>query len=278
MKIFRNSLYFLLLFKLWSCTSQTAPEDNNPLDPDNPEFEEPKATLIPPSPAEGDTINQTSVEFKWEGIESNSTFEYKLQEVDSDLITTSEFSIEYSYLDDKEYTFQVEEIFETGHDNPDSITYRDFTINAVQNGVILYPYKYNVNDEEIFGLEILVDELNSIPMGFNLVIQFDGSIFNVQNIDDSGYFGVNEDKIFVSQVNECENITGYSCLEINLVNLNLLQEIELSGKLIDLTFSVIQDSLSGTKSISFTNQCAIKDTNNDEMTDVEWRGSIIDFN
>ena len=83
----------LILF-LFACGE---PEFDNPVDPDNPDFEIPE-TVILSGPQEGETVDASSVTFSWEGNEQAVEYAYQLNEGGWSQ-WTKEPSITLNYLD-----------------------------------------------------------------------------------------------------------------------------------------------------------------------------------
>lgn len=118
-------LLFSLIF--WTCL--TEPEFDNPLDPDNPDFEPPE-TIIIGGPAEGEIVSESIVTFHWKGNEHASEYATNLNNIGWSAWSLNT-EINYEYLDEDDYTFQVKSRYSTG-DEDDSPAEIHFTIDAIQ--------------------------------------------------------------------------------------------------------------------------------------------------
>lgn len=124
-------LFPLLAFLIAACTETAIDKEFvNYVDPDNPYFIPPRAT-IEKGPVNGAELSTTSVEYSWSGENPNgaSTFKYLLTGNKTDSSDWSDLAyIEFTQLGNGTYTFKVLEKYSSGIIQKDT-TERTFHID-----------------------------------------------------------------------------------------------------------------------------------------------------
>jgi hypothetical protein len=96
----------LLLVGMMACeTLPEEPEYDNPIIPDDPNFELPQTTITS-GPSEEAVVDTHTVTFMWIGNQEGMDFTYRLYEGDWSA-WSSDTSVTYAYLDEGDYLFEV---------------------------------------------------------------------------------------------------------------------------------------------------------------------------
>jgi len=172
-KIFGN--LFLMLF-LFACGE---PEFDNPVDPDNPDFEIPE-TIILSGPQEGETVDTSSVTFSWEGNEQAVEYAYQLNEGGWSL-WTKEPSITLNYLDEGDHYFQVKSryISEDEDETPAEI---NFTVDAVHGPALrVFPLLTTTSVSQPTIIEIYMEEVENI-MASEFSVSYNPLLVTVESV------------------------------------------------------------------------------------------------
>ena len=127
------NILLISIILLMSCIEAPVElECDNPMDPNCPNYESPKAEIISPSPADSSTITNNAVNIAWRGKQSSSTFKFTLNKLGEniawsgwDSITTTSYN---NLSDETSYTFYVKERYST-LDEQKTPTSRTFTVD-----------------------------------------------------------------------------------------------------------------------------------------------------
>ena len=175
-----------VVFVLFGCEKVEKPVYDNTIDPLNKNFVLPQATITN-SFSQGSVLNQTTITFLWDGINSNSSYSYMLKGYD-DIFSAWLVGVNtatYSYLDEGNYTFFVKERYNTEivQVTPDSLA---FTIDAVTNcAILLRKWAADAINGEIFSLYIDVENVSKLK-GLTTVIEFPSDNCTFQSAEQVG--------------------------------------------------------------------------------------------
>ena len=149
---------------------------DNPLDPLNPEYQEPTVTIL--SPSDQQTINTDKVEIILQGNELVTEYRYKIVTSDaykaagwSDWVSSNNLSLEF--LNEYTYTINAQSRYlneETSEEA--SVT---FTVDALQSSsLLLYPRQVEPSANSTFKVELYAHSLSNVS-ALEYVIAFDPS-------------------------------------------------------------------------------------------------------
>jgi len=188
-----------------------------------------RPTTIITSPASGQTIDTTSVEFTWE-VQEGAECRYALNSTGFTEWATIT-SITYQYLDEGQHTFSVQSRFNPliEEETPVSI---NFTVDALQGpGLRVYMLKTNAAIGEEVELYIYAEEFESV-MAVEFQIEYDNSILNPISLSQGDLLLESSGgALFITDIAD----------DVIEVNLGLLdgETINGSGALLQLTFEAI---------------------------------------
>ena len=133
-----------LLLALGGCGQKpTAPAHTNPADPDNPDYQSP-GVVMTGGPAEGSTVTVNDVSFTWSGTGSAALYSYSLDNPLDWSGWSADSSKSYSNLSEGLHTFRVKAADIGGYQGDTVIAARSFTVNQVNNTLLLYPPSVSV--------------------------------------------------------------------------------------------------------------------------------------
>ena len=181
---------FILLFFL-GCETFDLKTDN-PLDPLNPEYQEPTVTIL--SPSDQQTINTDKVDVVLQGNELVSDYRYEI--VTSDVYKSADWSswsssnkVSLEFLNEYTYTVNVQSRYlneETSEEA--SVT---FTVDALQSGsLLLYPRQVEPSANSTFKVELYAHSLSNVS-ALEYVIEFDPSKISFTESSSNTYGDVN---------------------------------------------------------------------------------------
>jgi hypothetical protein len=196
--------WIIPLLVIFACSphQELTPPDN-PLDPDNPDYEPPMATIT--SGQVNDSIITTeSVTFTWEGNSITKDFSYRFDNGEwSNWIT--ERTETFDYLDEIAHRFELRARGENDEvqEIPDVC---DFTIDAVKGAsLILFPYCQTSSVDDTLTVAVMLEEVTDI-LGAEFTLDYDPAGF--QFIDSqTGTFADSLDAIGL-QIVESDLVLG----------------------------------------------------------------------
>ncbi|MFA4906743.1 MAG: cohesin domain-containing protein [archaeon] len=167
--------WMALLIGLFSCSprEELAPPDN-PLDPDNPDYESPTATITS-GQVNGSIMTTESVTFTWEGNSITKDFSYRFDDGEWSDWTTIR-TVTFAYLDELAHRFEVHARGE--NDEIQEIpTSNDFTTDAVVGAsLILFPYCQTKNVGDTMTVAVMLEEVTDI-LGAEFTLTYDPAGF-----------------------------------------------------------------------------------------------------
>ena len=168
------------------------PIQDNPLDPDNPDYDPPSVTLIS-APTEGETINVYDLSLSWTGNDNVTDFRWKFEGgawVDWQNIT----SVDWNYLDEGNHSFSLQSRYITG--DTSLVLKRNFIVDAVTGPALMfYPRAHIVSSDTIITFQILVEEVTNLT-GAQFSINFDSNKLDILSITQGAMLQISGQSIF----------------------------------------------------------------------------------
>jgi len=167
--------WMALLIGLFSCSphEELAPPDN-PLDPDNPDYE-PPAVVITYGIMDGGVLMTDSATFSWEGNSITKDFSYRFDNGEWSNWTTIQ-TVTFSYLDEMAHRFEVRARGENDEIQEIPAT-SDFTTDAVDGAsLILFPYRQTSNVGDTLTVAVMLEEVTNI-LGAEFTLTYDPTGF-----------------------------------------------------------------------------------------------------
>lgn len=162
----------------------TGPVDDNPLDPDSPDYVPPVIT-IKTGPPDHSVLATDAVTFTFSGNTNVEQFRYWLSGRDSgwrtwDTVTT----VSYLYLDEGDYIFYLSGRSSLHYEVHDTVR---FTINNVAGPALMLTPKYvEVGLNQQFTLGIRAEEVADLMLA-EAVVVFDRDYFQVVKVDTGSF-------------------------------------------------------------------------------------------
>ena len=264
-------IYIILIaLLLFSCGVDDV-EYDNPLDPGNPDYEEPNTTIS--SPQQGITYYEHSFVAMWSGNKEDMSFRTKLDDDNwsHQLSDANWYSYEFmnlEYLDEGNHTFVVQGRYVSGdvEPQPDSVS---FSINAVGGPALRFYHMQTtalVNDQ--ITLDIYAEEVSNIA-GAEIIIDFDPTMVRV----DGWNIGQFMETAGVDPLSftEIDNTGGEARLNIGVMGVNP-DDVYGTGIIASLQLTLLA---TGQTELTFNNQTAFRDKDNNEVDIVETVKGII---
>lgn len=251
----KNIISIIILFLFWSC--ELAPEFDNPLDPDNPEYETPETTILG-GPSEGEIVDESTVTFSWEGNEQAVVYSTNLNNLGWSN-WTSNTDITFDYLDEGGYTFQVKCKYSTG-DEDESPAEINFTVDAIQGQSLrIYPLLIETTVNQTQTVSVFMEEVENV-MTTEFDITYDPLLVTLQNVTEgeliTDFAG---ESVMIYEIIEND---GYNSIQMNLgVALGDNPGLTGTGSVVDIEFLPVSI---GSFNIE-VNDLAFRDYNNLEI-------------
>lgn len=171
----------LLLLGLLACsTLPNEPEFDNPIIPDDPNYEPPQTTITS-GPAEGAVVDNHTVTFAWTGNQESMTFAYRLND---GLWSTwsADTTVTYTYQDEGDYLFVVKGRYASGVEE-DTAASRSYTIDDIHGPALrLSPRYQEVASGNIFTVEVMLEEVANV-FAVKAVLTFDPAKLQVSDVE-----------------------------------------------------------------------------------------------
>ncbi|CUS76321.1 cohesin domain-containing protein [Candidatus Kryptobacter tengchongensis] len=151
-------LKFLFLSFIFFLFSSCKREFHNPLDPESPAYIPPSVEIV--SPVENETINSTSVTILWFGNRPDvNEYRYRLIDYSDWSEWTNATSATFDYLDDVEYTFEIEVRYRGSTDVRRFS--RKFKVDAVKGPTLkFYKLRNIVKLGNEFYISVWIEDIN----------------------------------------------------------------------------------------------------------------------
>ena len=243
--------------------------DDNPLDPDNPDYESPLA-IISEGPANGSTINDDFTTFKWYGNNNQCEFSYRLNNNDwspwsTDTVTTLD------YLDEINHVFQVKAKYSSDSVQhvPSTVT---FTVDAIEGPALwLYHKKVETSVNDTFSIYVMAEEVTELAI-MSVVLNFDPAYLQIQEYEICENDSILNGSEFF-KVNKCDNTNGQLTVYLALES-SEQGSLNGSGPIIRVVFKAVQR---GTTNITFDDGCYFRKANNNPIEIISKVSSLIEI-
>ena len=248
----RLSIIIVLLF--WSCEEIVVQQDN-PLDPGNPEYDPPVITFVS-GPGGGETISTSEATFSWEGNDLVSEYRTKINN-DPWGDWADHTSITLQYLDEGGYTFSIQGRYTT--EDTSAVISNNFSVDAVQGPALMFYPRANfssVGSNVTF--QVLAEEVTSLTAAqFN--VTFDPSKLEIVSVTQGSLLQISGESIFST---EFDNQAG----SLSVITAALggdLPSVDGTGVLLELVLSV---KATGTSNLEFDGTELLRDPDNNNIS------------
>ena len=248
----RLFIVFILLF--WSCEEIVVQQDNL-LDPGNPEYDPPVITFVS-GPGGGETISTSEATFSWEGNDLVSEYRTKINN-DPWGDWADHTSITLQYLDEGGYTFSIQGRYTT--EDTSAVISNNFSVDAVQGPALMFYPRANfssVGSNVTF--QVLAEEVTSLTAAqFN--VTFDPSKLEIVSVTQGSLLQINGESIFST---EFDNQAG----SLSVITAALggdLPSVDGTGVLLEL---VLEVKATGTSNLEFDGTELLRDPDNNNIS------------
>ena len=248
----RLFIVFILLF--WSCEEIVVQQDN-PLDPGNPEYDPPVITFVS-GPGGGETISTSEATFSWEGNDLVSEYRTKINN-DPWGDWADHTSITLQYLDEGGYTFSIQGRYTT--EDTSAVISNNFSVDAVQGPALMFYPRANfssVGSNVTF--QVLAEEVTSLTAAqFN--VTFDPSKLEIVSVTQGSLLQISGESIFST---EFDNQAG----SLSVITAALggdLPSVDGTGVLLEL---VLEVKATGTSNLEFDGTELLRDPDNNNIS------------
>ncbi len=176
---------FFAIFVFIGCniiTEPAPPERANPIDPANPNFQQPRAEIVS-GPGDNSTVTTHTVTFQWRGNQADSLmlFSFKLDNQNWSNWSQNK-TVTYEYLDEGSHTFYVKAKYINNIEQQTPTTVK-FNVDAVKGPSLMFvPRKSVVEKGSIFEVKIFAEEAANFA-GAKIVISYDFNLFDLDNVE-----------------------------------------------------------------------------------------------
>ena len=189
--------FFILLLGIivfWSCEDIVVDQEN-PLDPGNPDYESPIVNIIS-GPGEGEVIDEPQVTFAWEGNELVDFYRYRFNAND-----WTDWSVEtsktFDYLDEGNHSFSVQSQYLSG--DTSQVENISFMVDAVTGPALMFfPRRQEATVGETVMFQILAEEVTNLTAA-EFSINYDPAHVEITSITQGAIFAASEESIFLTQ-------------------------------------------------------------------------------
>ena len=247
-------LFIIIVLLFWSC-DEVVLEQDNLLDPGNPEYDPPVITFVS-GPGGGETISTSEATFSWEGNDLVSEYRTKINN-DSWGDWADHTSITLQYLDEGGYTFSIQGRYTT--EDTSAVISNNFSVDAVQGPALMFYPRANfssVGSNVTF--QVLAEEVTSLTAAqFN--VTFDPSKLEIVSVTQGSLLQISGESIFST---EFDNQAG-SLSVITAVLGGDLPSVDGTGVLLELVLSV---KATGTSNLEFDGTELLRDPDNNNIS------------
>ena len=247
-------LFIVSILLFWSCEEIVVQQDNL-LDPGNPEYDPPVITFVS-GPGGGETISTSEATFSWEGNDLVSEYRTKINN-DSWGDWADHTSITLQYLDEGGYTFSIQGRYTT--EDTSAVISNNFSVDAVQGPALMFYPRANfssVGSNVIF--QVLAEEVTSLTAAqFNVI--FAPSKLEIVSVTQGSLLQINGESIFST---EFDNQTG----SLSVITAALggdLPSVDGTGVLLEL---VLEVKATGTSNLEFDGTELLRDPDNNNIS------------
>ncbi len=254
-----KKIFILLLgiIVFWSCEEIVVDQDN-PLDPDNPDYESPIVNIIS-GPPNGETIATSEVTFIWEG--NDLITEYRTSFLNDPWGDWADHtSITLQYLDESSYSFSVQGRYSSG--DTSAVVTNNFTVDAVTGPALMfYPRRHQAAVGETVVFQILAEEVTNLTAA-EFSINYDPTHVEITSVTQGTMFAASEESIFHT---EYDNSTG-TLSALTAILGGGEPSVSGTGALIEIQMNVISASSS---ELTFSGSEVFRDPENNNISITE---------
>ena len=248
----RLSIIIVLLF--WSC-DEVVLEQDNLLDPGNPEYDPPVITFVS-GPGGGETISTSEATFSWEGNDLVSEYRTKINN-DPWGDWADHTSITLQYLDEGGYTFSIQGRYTT--EDTSAVISNNFSVDAVQGPALMFYPRANFSSiGSNVTFQVLAEEVTSLTAAqFN--VTFDSSNLEIVSVTQGSLLQLSGESIFNV---EFDNQAG----SLSVITAALggdLPSVDGTGVLLEL---VLEVKATGTSNLEFDGTELLRDPDNNNIS------------
>ena len=248
----RLFIVFILLF--WSCEEIVVQQDNL-LDPGNPEYDPPVITFVS-GPGGGETISTSEATFSWEGNDLVSEYRTKINNGSWE-DWADQTSVTVQYLDEGSYSFSVQGRYTT--EDTSAVISNNFSVDAVQGPALMFYPRANFSSVgSNVSFHVLAEVVSSLTAAqFN--VTFDPSKLEIVSVTQGSLLQINGESIFST---EFDNQTG--SLSVITAALGGDQpSADGTGVLLEV---VLEVKATGTSNLEFDGTELFRDPSNNDIT------------
>lgn len=190
----------MMIFFALSCESPSEFVADNPLDPDNPDYEAPLVTIIS-GPTEGEIINSSEAAFGWEGNAEGMQFRFRRDGQSWSDWGNATAAVLY-YLDEGAHTFALQGKYIS--EDTSAIARVTFIVDAVTGPALMfYPRAQAGSQGSTVPFMIMAEEVSNLAAA-EFTITFDPTELQIVDITEGTFFGQNGETIFISAVDNTQ--------------------------------------------------------------------------
>lgn len=269
-KIFLFGLMAILI--LATCdvvTTDIEEEGNNPVDPENPDYEPPNVSVIA-GIHQGDTLFQDNISVKWRGNNKKCEYSYNLDKKGWSSWKKDSVA-KFNYLNEGHHQFLVKARY-NAEDVQEEPIIIDFYVDAIQGPALWIRDKRNrATPHDTLTVEIVTEESPEMAMSsIQLFYETDHiKILSCQPAEDSELLS-SRDFIHTVQLNNPE---GWLSAYLGITTQSETENAE-SGAIFLLKIETLH---TGTSIISFGDECSFRTINNEKIPINEKVRSVIEI-
>jgi hypothetical protein len=267
-------LFSMIIIMLNSCDVFKTPvsnenPDDNPLDPTNPDYQPPLATITQ-GPADGSTINNDYVTFSWSGNSPECQFSYTLDDAEPSAWSSGK-TVTFDYLDEGDHSFQVKARYSVDDVQEDPSTV-SFMVDAIAGPALWICHKKTTTSvSSDFAVDVIVEEVTDLSMA-SVVVNFAPAYLQIRAYE------VLEDESILSgkqliKVNSHDDETGKLTVYLALVD-GSNAVLSGTGSIIRVHFLSLKR---GTTEIGFGEDCYFRKSDNSAIPIVYKAISLVEI-
>jgi len=241
------------------CQGPDEPDFSNPLDPTDPDFVPPVATITH-GPDEGDTVTSADVSFTWRGVDRVDAYRYRLNEAewsDWQLTTTVEFQL----LDEGDHAFEVMGRYPTGTKQT-TPTMRAFIVDAVTGPALMFrPRRIVVAPGDTFSVDVVAEEVEDL-MGARVRGTYDPQMLRRRNVVQGDFLAENDGEVVFLPSMDDGDLTGVLAFDTAVAE-GTPRGVNESGTLATISFLAQEE---GETTLSVGVDSVLRDSQNQPIT------------
>lgn len=249
----------LLLSIAVGCEGPDEPNFSNPLDPTDPDFVPPVATITG-GPDDGETVTSANVSFTWSGVDRVDAYRYRLAESkwsDWQFTTTVEFQL----LDEGRHVFELVARYPTGTEQT-TPTKRIFTVDAVKGPALMFlPRRVVVKRDDRFSVHVIAEQVQDL-MGVRVRGTYDPQMLRLRNVAQGDFLDGNDGHVVFLDGRDNGEPTGAFLIDTAVAE-RTPAGVSGSGKVATLSFIAREE---GETTLSLGADSVIRDSQNHPIT------------